>query len=118
MSEKFATIDDYISTFPDEIQVILEKVRMTLRNAVPSAGEAISYQMPTITLDGKSLVYFAAWKNHIGLYPIPAADDALEQDVEPYRGAKDAVKFPYGQPIPYDLIERLAARLVKRRLEG
>ena len=84
---------------------------------VPDAGETISYQMPTVTMDGKYLVYFAAWKQHIGMYPIPVAGEALENRIAPYRGAKDAVKFLYKKPIPYDLIEQIADLLVSRRLE-
>lgn len=116
MAAKFATIDDYISSFPDDLQVILEQIRRTIRDAVPAAGETISYQMPTITLDGTSLVYFAGWKHHIGLYPIPRADDALEQELAPYRATKDTLRLPLSKPIPYDLIERLVAFLVTRRL--
>jgi len=116
VAAKFATIDDYISSFPDDLQVILEQIRRTIRDAVPAAGETISYQMPTITLDGTSLVYFAGWKHHIGLYPIPRADDALEQELAPYRATKDTLRLPLSKPIPYDLIERLVAFLVTRRL--
>ena len=118
MADKFATIDDYISSFPEDVQIILEEVRRTIRNAVPTADETISYEMPTITLNGKSLVYFAAWKHHIGLYPIPTADEAFEQELAPYRGTKDTVRLPLRQPIPYDLIERLVALLVKQRVDS
>lgn len=83
MAAKFASIDDYIGSFPDDVQVILEEVRATIRASVPDPGEKISYQMPTITLDEQSLVYFAGWKHHIGLYPIPRADDALEGSSRP-----------------------------------
>ena len=65
--------------------------------------------MPTITLDGHSSVYFAAWKHHIGVYPIPRADEALEKDLAPYRSTKDTVRLPLDQPIPYDLVERVVA---------
>ena len=118
VTDHFATIDGYISSFPEDVQQILEKVRQAIRRAVPEPGEKISYRMPTITLDGMSLVYFAAWKHHIGLYPIPRADDAFEEEIEPYRAAKDTVRFPLGKPIPYDLIERVAALLVTRRQRG
>jgi uncharacterized protein YdhG (YjbR/CyaY superfamily) len=118
VADQFATIDDYISSFPEDVQIILEDVRRTIRNAAPAAHETISYQMPTITLNGKSLVYFAAWKHHIALYPIPAADDAFNQELAPYRAAKGTVRFPLRKPIPYDLIERLVALLVKQRLDS
>lgn len=118
MANRFATIDDYISSFPEDVQVILEEVRRTIRNVVPTAGETISYQIPTITINGKYLVYFAAWKHHISLYPIPAADEAFEQELAPYRAAKGTVRFPFRKPIPYDLIERMVALLVKQRLDS
>ncbi|MDQ3475956.1 MAG: DUF1801 domain-containing protein [Actinomycetota bacterium] len=118
MAPQFATIDDYIASYPDDVQSILEEVRRTIRSAVPAPGETISYAMPTITLDGKPLVYFAAWKQHIGLYPIPRADEATERDLAPYRSTKDTVKLPFDKPIPYDLVKRLAELLVTRRAEN
>ena len=117
MADKFASIDDYISSFPEDVQILLEEVRRTIRNAAPAADETISYQMPTITLNGRNLVYFAAWKHHIGLYPIPKSDEAFEQELAPYRAAKGTVRFPLRKPIRYDLIERLIALLVKQRVD-
>ncbi len=118
MTRQFATIDEYISAFPEDMQIILEQVRRATRNAAPAAAETISYQMPTITLNGRDLVSFAAWKHHIGLYPIPAADDAFAQELAPYRAAKGSVRFPLGKPMPYDLIERLVALRVKQRVDS
>lgn len=116
MAEQLATIDDYISSFPEDVQIVLDRVRRTIRNVVPEAGETISYKIPTITLDGKYLVYFAGWKHHISLYPLPTPDKALEQELAPYIAGKGTVKFPLREPIPYDLIERLVALLVKQRV--
>lgn len=117
MAGKFATIDEYIDSLPDEVQAIAQEVRRTIRAAVPEPGETISYQMPTITLDGESLAYFAVWKNHVGLYPpVPTEDEALEREVAPYRGPKGNFRFPLSAPIPYDLIRRLTAILVRERL--
>lgn len=118
MTASFATIDEYIGSFPEDVQVILKEVRRRIRNAVPAAGETISYQMPTITLDGRSLVHFAAWKHHIGLYPIPAADEAFERELAPFRATKDTLRLPLREPIPYELIERLAALLVRDRADS
>jgi len=115
---QFATIDDYIGSFPDDVQAALEKVRQTIRSAAPAAGERISYQIPTFTLDGRDLIYVAAWKHHIGLYPISAADEAFERELAPYRAAKATVRFPLREPIPCELIERLVAFRVRQRLEG
>jgi uncharacterized protein YdhG (YjbR/CyaY superfamily) len=118
LSKQFATIDDYIGSFPEDVQVVLEEVRRTVRRAAPGAGETISYQIPTITVNGKYLVSFAAWKHHVGLYPVPTADEAFEQELAPYRAAKATVRFPLREPIPYELIERLVAYRVKQRLES
>ena len=82
---------------------------------VPTAGETIKYDMPTMTLDGTSLVHFAAWKHHISLYPMFYGDPAFEQDMAPYAGDKGTVKFPLREPIRYDLIARLVELLVAAR---
>jgi len=119
VAAKFANIDEYIRLFPDDVQAVLDEVRRTIHSAVPSPGETISYQMPTITLDGHSLVYFAAWKHHIGIYPpIPEIDPELDQELSPYRAAKGTLKFPLREPIPYDLIGRVVALLVSERVKA
>jgi len=115
MAQRFATVDDYIGSFPEDIQLILAEVRRTIRNAAPGSVETISYQMPTIVLDGKSLVHFAAWNHHIGLYPLPTAYPAIEQEVAPYDTDKGTARFPLREPIPYELIGRLTALLVEQR---
>jgi uncharacterized protein YdhG (YjbR/CyaY superfamily) len=109
------TIGDYIDSFPADVQEILEEVRGRIRNAVPTADETISYGIPTFTLGGRYLVYFAGWKRHISVYPIPAGDATFEREIEPYRAGKGTLKFPLSGPIPYDLIERVAALLVEER---
>jgi len=115
VAEQFATIDQYIGSFPEDVQVILQEVRRRIRNVVPEAGETISYQIPTITLSGRYLVYFAGWKHHISVYPVPALDDSFEQELAPYRVGRGTVRFPLNKPIPYGLIERLVALLVQQR---
>jgi len=115
VTRQCATIDEYISSFPVDVQLILEQVRRTTRNATPVGGETISYGLPTITFNGRDLVSFAAWKRHIGLYPLPAVDDAVAQELAPYRAAKSTVRFPLGQPLPHDLIARLVALHVTQR---
>ena len=97
------TIDEYIAGFPEDIQAILEKIRMTIREAAPEAKETISYQMPTFTLYG-NLVHFAAFKKHIGFYPVPSGIEKFKKELSVYKGAKGSVQFPLDQPIPYDLI--------------
>lgn len=115
MTRRFTSVDEYIGSFPEDVRTILEEARRTIRNAVPQAEEGISYQIPTITLDGRHLVSFAAWKRHISLYPIPEGDEAFEREIEPYRAARSTVRFPLRQPIPYHLMERLVTLLVEQR---
>ena len=109
VNRKFASVDDYISSFPPDVQTILEEVRRTIRRAAPCAAESISYQIPTMTIDGEPLVYFAGWQHHLSIYPAPTGDDEFERRLAPYRSAKSTVKFPLREPIPYDLIERAVA---------
>ena len=116
MKEQFKTIDEYINTFPKDIQSILEKMRRTIRKAAPEAVEAISYQMPTFKLNGKNLVHFAAYKNHIGFYPIPSGIEAFKQELSPYKQGKGSVQFPIDKPIPYDLVEKIVKYRAKENL--
>ena len=105
--KQFKTIDEYIKTFPRDVQSILEKIRQTIREAAPEAVEAISYQMPTFKLNGKNLVHFAAWKNHIGFYPTPSGIEAFKKELMPYKGAKGSIQFPLEITIPYDLVKKI-----------
>ena len=106
-------IDGYISQFPAEVQAILQKVRRTISSAAPEAKETISYMMPAFRLHG-ILVYFAAWKNHIGLYPPISGDKALEKAIARYAGQKGNLQFPLDEPVPYDLIEQIVKLRVKQ----
>lgn len=94
MADKFETIDEYIATFPPHVQTILKRVRRTIRKAAPGADEAISYQIPTFKFKGKYVVYFAGWKDHISVSPVPAVDEALEEEISQYRGGKGTLRFP------------------------
>jgi len=109
------SIDEYIAAHPPEIQAILTKIRSTVSAAAPDAQETISYRMPAFTQNG-ILVYFAAFKKHIGLYPPIAGDANLEKAIAPYAGEKGNLRFPLDQPIPYDLIERIVKLRVKHNL--
>jgi uncharacterized protein YdhG (YjbR/CyaY superfamily) len=111
----FATVDEYIESFPDDVRILLEEIRRRILAAVPESAETISYQIPTFTLDGSAFVYVAGWKHHIAVYPIPTGDGSLEQVLAPYRAAKGTLKFPLKEPIPYDLIERVAMLLAADR---
>jgi uncharacterized protein YdhG (YjbR/CyaY superfamily) len=108
-------IDEYIAALSPEVQAILEQIRRTIHDAAPSAQEIISYRMPAFKLNG-ILVYFAAFKRHIGLYPPIAGDEKIEQAIAPYAGEKGNLRFPLDQPIPYDLIERIVKLRVKQNL--
>jgi len=110
--KRFKTMDEYISTFPKNVQDILEKVRQTIREAAPEAEEAISYQIPTFKLNG-NLVHFAAFKNHIGFYPTSSGIDAFKKELTPYETSKGTVKFPINKPFPHDLIRKIVAYRIK-----
>ena len=111
--KQFKTMDEYIKTFPKDIQSILEKMRQSIRKAAPNAIEAISYQMPTFKLNGKNLVHFAAWKNHIGFYPTPSGTETFEKELSPYKFAKGSIQFPIDDPIPYDLVRKIVLFRIK-----
>lgn len=113
MINNFKTMDEYIKTFPKDVQGILEKMRQTIRKVAPEATEAISYQMPTFKLNGKNLVHFAAFKNHIGFYPIPSGIEAFKKELSPYKQGKGSVQFPIDRPIPYDLVKKIVIFRVK-----
>ncbi len=113
--QKPKNIDGYISQFPADVQAILEKVRATISHAAPDAKEVISYQMPAFKQNG-ILVYFAAWKKHIGLYPPISGDKALEKAVARYAGPKGNLQFPLDEPIPHALIEQIVKLRVKQDL--
>jgi len=117
MREHHATIDDYIEAFPEDVQVILRKMRQTIRDAAPRAVEAISYQMPTFKLNGRTLVHFAAFKSHIGFYPIPTGIEAFKEELAPYKQGKGSVQFPLDKPIPYDLVERIVKYRVSENMD-
>jgi uncharacterized protein YdhG (YjbR/CyaY superfamily) len=110
-----ATVDAYIATFPDDVQEILQRVRRAIATGATGANEAIAYGMPTFTKDGRQLVYFAGWKHHISVYPVPALGDALEQDIARYRASKGTLRFPLREPVPVALIERIARALAEQR---
>ncbi len=106
-------MDAYIASFPKEVQGILEKIRQTIRKAAPGAVETISYQIPTFKLNGTYLVHFAAWKEHIGFYATPSGNAAFKKELARYKVAKGSIQFPLDEPIPYDLVTKIAKFRVK-----
>ena len=111
------SINAYIAGFPNDVQQILEKIRKTIRKAAPDAEETISYLIPTFTLKGKYLVYFAAYKKHIGLYPAPRGSEKFKKELSRYEGGKGTVRFPLDKPIPLALITRIVKFRIKENLE-
>ena len=109
------SIDEYIALFSPEVQAVLERIRSTIKSAAPEARETISYQIPAFTLSG-ALVYFAAFKKHIGFYPPVRGNASLEKAISPYAGEKGNLRFPFDHPIPYRLIERIVKHRVKQNL--
>jgi uncharacterized protein YdhG (YjbR/CyaY superfamily) len=108
-------IDDYVSGFAPDVQRVLQRIRATVRKAAPAAEETISYQIPAFTQDGV-LVYFAAFKTHIGLYPPVRGDAAIQKAVAPYAGEKGNLRFPLDEPIPYALITRIVKLRLRQNL--
>jgi uncharacterized protein YdhG (YjbR/CyaY superfamily) len=113
---KDMTIDDYIAECSPEAQRVLEKIRRIVRKAAPEAEERLSYQMPAFALNGM-LIYFAAFKNHIGIFPPVKGDAKLQKDTAAYRGPKGNLKFPLDEPMPYELIGRIVRSRLKEHLE-
>jgi len=109
-------IDEYIAGFSEDVQEILEKIRLTIKNAAPDAQETINYGIPTFKLKG-NLVHFAGYKKHIGFYPAPSGIEKFKDELSAYEGAKGSVKFPLNQPMPYDLIDEIVRFRVKENLE-
>jgi len=109
-------VDEYIAGFPKDVQKILNKIRSTIKKAAPKAEEAISYQIPTFRLNG-NLIHFAAYKNHIGLYPAPRAVEKFKKELERYGAGKGTLRFPLDEPIPYDLITKIVEFRAKQNLE-
>jgi len=112
----FNSIDEYIASFPEETQALLQKVRATIKAAAPDADERISYQMPAFAQRG-NLVYFAALKDSIGLYPTSSGIEAFRDELAAYKGTKGSVKFPMDQPLPLDLITRIVQFRVAENLD-
>lgn len=112
---RFGSVDEYIGSFPAEVQQALRRIRDIIKLAAPAAEETISYHMPAVHLGGAPLIYFAAWKRHISIYPAPRGDESLEHALADYRSDKSTLKFPLSRPLPYDLIEAVVnARIAEQ----
>ena len=111
------TIDEYIETFPKDVQIILQKMRQTVRKVAPEAEETISYQIPTFKLNG-NLVHFAAFKDHISFFPTSSARVAFKKELSKYKGGKGTIQFPIEEQIPYDLVKKIAIFRRKQNLQA
>src|SRR5690242_9561180 len=110
-----ATVDDYVAALPDDARAHLDRVRRLVLETVPGATESISYGMPTFTVDGRKLVHVGAWKQHLGLYPLPAMPDDLAREAAPYRGTENTLRLPYREELPTALLGRVLELLVQQR---
>ena len=114
---KFTTVDEYIASFPEDVQKVLEEIREAVKDLVPEAKEKISYQIACFELNGRNLIHFAGWKKHISLYPIPAGNEAFEKQVAPYVDGKGTLKFPLDKPLPMTLIRKVVKLQVAENLK-
>ena len=111
----YNTIDEYIEAFPKNVQSILEELRQVITESAPGSEEAVSYQMPAFKLNG-ILVWFAAFKNHIGFYPKKSAIEAFKEELSDYEVSKGTIRFPINEPVPFDLVKRIVVFRVKENL--
>ena len=114
MPEQFTSVEDYLDSLAPDVRSALEEVRATLHSAVPGAEDTISYNMPTLMADGHRVVHYAGWSKHLSLYPAPEptpGDADLEREIAPYVAGKGTLKFPLDQPVPHDLVARVAKAL-------
>jgi uncharacterized protein YdhG (YjbR/CyaY superfamily) len=111
-------IDEYIAGFPEAVQEILQQIRATIKVAAPEAEETISYAIPAFTLNGRYLVYFAGYKKHIGLYPVPTGNPEFDTAFAPYKtSGKGTVQFPLDKPLPLSLITRIVKFRMKENAD-
>lgn len=103
----YSSFEEHITSFPPDRQNILEKIRDTIHKACPEASETIRYGIPTFQLNGKNMVHFAGYENHIGFYPSPNGIDEFKKELEPYAKGKGTIQFAWDMPIPYDLISKI-----------
>ena len=113
-SSQFNTMDEYIAKFPNNVRDVLEELMRVIRESAPKAEETISYGIPTFKLNG-NLVYFAAWKNHVGFYPGSSAIEAFKKELFPIKQAKGSVQFPLDKPISFDLVKKIVKFRVKEK---
>jgi uncharacterized protein YdhG (YjbR/CyaY superfamily) len=118
-NKAFMSVDDYIATFPEDTQEVLQQLRTTIREALPGAEEVISYNMPAYRLGDRPVVWFAGWKKYFSLYPVTGSlFEAFNHDLAPYKVNKSTLRFPLSEPVPVTLIKRIAKFRAKEDSEG
>ena len=110
-------IDEYIAGFPKKIKKTLKLIRAAIKKAAPDAEETISYAIPTFTLNGHYLIYFAGYKNHVSIYPAPRGNENFKDELSQYKGGKGTVQFPLDKPIPLNLLGRIVKFRIKENLK-
>ena len=114
--KSYTTIDEYVASFSDDVQLLLQKIRHTIHEAAPEATEAIKYGIPTFILNG-NLVHFGGYKSHIGFYPAPMGIEAFKEETAQYEAGKGTLRFPFDKPLPLDLVTRIVRFRVEKNLE-
>ncbi len=112
-TQKAASIDEYIAGFPGDTQKVLEQIRTIIKREAPGAEETISYAIPAFNLNKHNLIYFAGYKNHVSIYPIPKGSEAFENEISKYKSGKGTMQFPLNNPLPM----RLIIKIVKYRIK-
>jgi uncharacterized protein YdhG (YjbR/CyaY superfamily) len=109
MNANFKSVDEYIASHTEAVQRVLKRVRSAVRKAVPGAEEMLSYKIPTYKLNGRPVLYFAAWKQHYSVYPSNThLVAAFKDELAPYEVSKGTIRFPLSEPVPVKLIESIA----------
>jgi uncharacterized protein YdhG (YjbR/CyaY superfamily) len=115
---KFTSINEYVASLPENAQKAMGEIIATIKENVSDAEEHISYNMPAFKVNGEYFIHFSAWKNHIGMYPIPAGNEAFQKQIEPYRSAKSSLNFPLDKPMPIQLIEKFIKFRIAENLKS
>lgn len=114
----FTSVDEYIAACPEDSQSLLQKIRKTIKTIAPDAKEKISYQIAAFELNGKNLVHFAGWKNHVSIYPTPEGTEAFNKAIAKYAGGKGTTKFALDKPLPLKLIRQIVKFRVADNLKN
>jgi uncharacterized protein YdhG (YjbR/CyaY superfamily) len=115
-ANRFTTVDEYFATLPRKAVTALQKMRSTIKKAAPKAKEVISYNMPAFKQEG-ILVFYAAWKEHVGLYPASPGMSVFDKELEKYERSKGTIRFPLDEPLPLDLISSIVKFRVQENIE-